>query len=129
MNKVTLIGRLTRDPEMNKTASGIDVCNFTLAINRTYKDAKGSELTDFIPVVVWRNAAVNCGKYLTKGSLCAVAGSIQTRTYEKEDEKRYITEVIADIVQFLPSAKKGEASVPETVADMVPVGEAGELPY
>lgn len=127
MNKVTLIGRLTKDPEMNKTASGIDVCNFTLAINRTYKDAKGSELTDFIPIVVWRTAATNCGKYLTKGSLCAVAGGIQTRTYEKDDEKRYITEVVADTVQFLPSAKKGEAAAPEMVAETAS-GE-GELPY
>lgn len=124
MNKAFLIGRLTRDPEVTKTQNGIDVCRFTLAINRV----GAKEETDFIPVVVWRNQAVNCGKYLAKGKQCCVVGSIQTRSYEdKQGAKRYVTEVIADNVEFL---SKAEAQ--ESIDDLQPIeapADDGKLPF
>ncbi len=103
MNRAMLIGRLTRDPELRATASGIAVCTFTIAVDRRFanRDSQTRE-ADFIPVVVWRAQAENCAKYLHKGSQAAISGSIQTRSYDAPDgSKRYITEVVADEVQFL----------------------------
>ena len=110
MNRVTLIGRLTKNPELKQTQSGIAVCNFTLAIDRPYKDDKGNSQADFIHVIVWRTQAENCDKYLEKGNQCAVVGSIQTRSYDDKDgNKRYVTEVVADSVEFLtPKSEKQE---------------------
>lgn len=111
MNRAILIGRLTRDPESTTTQSGISMCRFTLAINRPFKSADGQEQADFIPVIVWRAQADNCGKYLTKGSQCAVVGSIQTRSYDdKNGEKRYVTEVVADNVEFLSRSGQSDGS-------------------
>ena len=104
MNKVFLIGNLTRDPELSNTNNGIPVCKFTLAVSRRF----GNTETDFLPVIVWRGQAENCGKFLKKGSKAAVAGALQTRSYDANDgTKRYITEIVADEVQFL-STKAGE---------------------
>ena len=105
MNRAMLIGRLTRDPDLRATGSGIAVCTFTIAVDRrfTNKETQQRE-ADFIPVVVWRAQAENCAKYLHKGSQAAVCGSIQTRSYDAPDgSKRYVTEVVADEVQFLGS--------------------------
>ena len=103
MNRAMLIGRLTKDPELRATASGIAVCTFTIAVDRRFanRDSQTRE-ADFIPIVVWRAQAENCAKYLHKGSQAAISGSIQTRSYDAPDgSKRYITEVVADEVQFL----------------------------
>lgn len=105
MNKCFLIGRLVRDPELTTTTNGNDVCKFTLAINRQFKDANGNQQADYIPIVAWRTTATNCGKYLEKGRQCAVVGNIQTRSYDKDGEKRYVTEVIAESVQFLDNSR------------------------
>lgn len=108
MNKVYLIGNLTRDPEMRATASGISVCNFSIAVNRRFKDADGKQQTDYFTVVVWRQLADLCGKFLMKGKKVAVVGSIQTRTYEAQDgSKRTAFAIVADEVEFLSPA--GEA--------------------
>ena len=103
MNKCFLIGNLTRDPELRTTSgSGLSVCSFTLAVTRSFSNRNGEREADFIPIVVWRNTAENCAKYLRKGSQVAVSGAIQTRTYDGNDgQKRYVTEVVADEVQFL----------------------------
>lgn len=102
MNKVILIGRLTKNPELRFTSSNIAVTTFSLAVDRI-----GSEETDFIDIVVWRKQAENCNKYLEKGSKVAVEGSIQKRSYEnKNGEKRYLTEVVAENVQFLDTKNK-----------------------
>lgn len=85
MNKVFLIGNLTKDPEMRSTQSGVAVCNFTIAVNRRFKNANGEQETDFLNVIAWRQLAELCGKYLAKGRKVAVTGSIQTRTYEAKD--------------------------------------------
>ena len=103
MNKVMLIGNLTRDPDLRATGTGLAVCTFTLAVQRRFanRDSQTRE-ADFIPVVVWRAQAENCAKYLHKGSQAAISGSLQTRSYDAPDgSKRYVTEVVADEVQFL----------------------------
>lgn len=108
MNKCFLIGRLTKDPELRATTSGISVCTFTLAVERRFKQ-EGQQQADFIPIVVWRSQADNCAKYLHKGSQAAVCGSIQTRSYDAPDgSKRYVTEIVADEVQFLGRPNSGE---------------------
>lgn len=102
MNKVFLIWNLTRDPEMRSTQSGVVVCNFTIAVNRRFKNANGEQETDFLNVIAWRQLAELCGKYLAKGRKVAVTGSIQTRTYEAKDgSKRTAWDIVADEVEFL----------------------------
>ena len=108
MNRAMLIGRLTKEPELRATGSGISVCTFTLAVERRFKQ-EGQQQADFIPIVVWRSQADNCAKYLHKGSQAAVCGSIQTRSYDAPDgSKRYVTEIVADEVQFLGRPNSGE---------------------
>ena len=97
MNKVLMIGNLTKDPETNETSTGLTVCRFTIAVKR-----KMSNGTDFFNVVAWRAIGENCGKYLFKGSKVAVSGELQNRNYEDGNGiKRYVTEIIAEEVQFL----------------------------
>ena len=105
MNKVVLIGRLTRDPELRYTSSNIPSARFSLAVDRPFTSQSGERETDFINIVVWRKQAENVKKYITKGSLVAVEGRIQTRNYDNNEGKRvYVTEVIASNVEFLGSA-------------------------
>jgi single-strand DNA-binding protein len=107
LNKVVIIGRLTKDPELRYTATGTAVCTFTLAVDRQKKDE-----TDFIPIVTWKKIAESCGKYLVKGRLVAVCGRIQVRNYEnKEGKRRYVTEVIGDEVKFLSWKQETEADM------------------
>ena len=104
MNKVILIGRLTKDPELRYTGSNRAVTQITVAVNRTFANQNGEREADFINVVVWRKQAENVCKYCTKGSLVGVSGRIQTRSYDGQDgQKRYVTEVVADNVSFLGS--------------------------
>ena len=104
MNKAILVGNLTRDPELRNTPSGVPVCTFTLAINRRFTNQQGVREADFIPVVVWRQQAEVCARYLSKGRKCAVVGTIQTRTYEAQDgTKRTAFDIVADEVEFLSS--------------------------
>lgn len=108
MNKAMIIGNLTRDPELRTTASGLSVCQFTVAVGRSF--SKDKDEADFIPVVTWRGLADNCGRYLTKGSKVAVSGRIQTRSYDDNNgNRRYVTEIIADDVEFLtPKGQSGQ---------------------
>lgn len=102
MNRVVLVGRLTKDPDLRYTPNGAAVATFTLAVNRTFTNQQGERETDFINCVVWRRAAENVANFLKKGSLAGVDGRIQTRNYEGQDGKRvYVTEVLAESVQFL----------------------------
>lgn len=111
LNRVVLIGRLTRDPELRFTQSGIAVATFTLAVDRNFKNASGERETDFIDIVVWRQQAENCANYLSKGKLAAVDGSLRIRTYEAQDgSKRKAAEVVADNVRFLSPKDGGSAS-------------------
>lgn len=109
MNKAFLIGRLTRDPELRYTGSNIAVASFSIAINRPFNNQSGEKDVDYINIVVWRKQAENVKNYLTQGSQVAIDGRIQTRSYDDETgKKRYITEVVADNVQFLDSKNKSE---------------------
>ncbi len=102
MNKVFLIGNLTRDPELSTTPSGVAVCRFSIAVSRDYAGADGARETDFFNVTVWRGRGENCGKYLKKGNKVAVVGSLQNRSYEDKDGvKRNVTDVVASDVEFL----------------------------
>ncbi len=102
MNKVFLIGNLTRDPELSTTPSGVAVCRFSIAVSRDYAGADGSRETDFFNVTVWRGRGENCGKYLKKGNKVAVVGSLQNRSYEDKDGvKRNVTDIVASDVEFL----------------------------
>ena len=104
MNKAILIGRLTRDPEMRTTSSGIATTTFSIAVSRNYTNQQGEREADFINIVTWRKQAENVAKYCTKGSQVAIDGRIQTRSYDAQDgSKRYVTEVVADNVTFLGS--------------------------
>lgn len=109
LNRVILIGRLTRDPELRYTPAGVAVTQFTLAVDRPFSGGEGREReADFIPVVTWRQLAETCANYLRKGRLTAVEGRIQVRNYENNEGKRvYVTEVIADNVRFLESSREG----------------------
>lgn len=107
LNRVILIGRLTRDPELRYTPAGVAVTQFTLAVDRPFTSQGGEREADFIPVVTWRQLAETCANYLRKGRLAAVEGRIQVRNYENNEGKRvYVTEVIADNVRFLESGNR-----------------------
>lgn len=108
LNRVVLVGRLTKDPELRYTPSGVAVATFTLAVNRTFQNQQGEREADFINCVVWRKQAENAANFLKKGSLAGVDGRLQTRNYEGQDGKRvYVTEVVAEGVQFLEPKGSG----------------------
>jgi single-strand DNA-binding protein len=119
MNRVELIGRLTRDPELRYTSSNIATARFTLAVNRPFQSQNGENGTDFINIVVWRKQAENVKKYVSKGSLVSVEGRIQTGSYEKDGQRIYTTDVVADSVQFLES-KSQSASRTANQEDVTP---------
>lgn len=109
MNTVNLIGRLTKDPELKYTPAGKAVVNFTLAINRPFKSQNGENEADFIMIQAWGKTAENTANFLSKGSQAAVVGRIQTRNYENQQGQRvYVTEVVADYVQFLDPKQNGQ---------------------
>lgn len=102
MNKVFLIGNLTKDPDVRTTGSGTSVCTFRIAVQRRFANQQGERASDFFDVVAWRQLADLCGRYLAKGRKVAVVGELQNRSYDAKDgTKRYVTEVVADEVEFL----------------------------
>lgn len=115
LNRVVLIGRLTKDPELRYTPNGVAVTSFTLAVDRTYKNAKGEKETDFIPCVVFRQLAELCSNYLAKGKLAAIDGRIQVRSFDGQDgQRRWVTEVLGDNVRFL--SPRDSAGAPNSYA-------------
>ena len=112
MNKVILVGNLTRDPELITTSNGVSLCRFSLAVQRRFAGPDGEREADFVNIVVWRAQADNCYKYLKKGSKCGIVGSLQTRSYDAQDgTKRYSTDVVAEEVEFLST--KGSSNAEE----------------
>ena len=103
MNKVVLVGRLTKDVELRTTPQGVSVCSFTIAVNRRFKNANGEYEADFINCVAWRQTAEFLSKYFSKGRMVGISGSIQTRSWEKDGERRYATEVLAEEAYFVDS--------------------------
>ena len=110
MNKTFLIGNLTKDVDLRTTTSGKTVASFTIAVNRRFKGQDGEKQTDFFGIVAWGQLGEMCGRYLAKGRKVAVVGELQTRSYEKDGVKRYITEIIADEVEFLSPKETGAES-------------------
>lgn len=109
MNKITLIGNLTNDPETRTTTSGQSVCTFTIAVNRRFANKDGDKQTDFFRINAWRQLGESCGKYLAKGRKVAVVGELQARTYQAKDgSTRMSLDVAADEVEFLSPAEKAE---------------------
>ena len=123
MNKIQIIGRLTADPELKSTGSGVQVCSFTVAVNRRFN----REETDFFPVTVWREAAVNCNKFLAKGSQVGVCGSLQIRRYDDKDGiKRTAIDLQADEVEFLSARNESAPASPNNKPE-VKVSELDEV--
>ena len=135
MNKVYLIGNLTRDPELSETTSGVAFCRFAIAVNRTFVNQDGNRDADFFNITVWRGQAENCGKFLKKGSKVAIVGSLQNRTYEdKEGVKRTVTDIVASEVEFLSTgARSDELEMSQPVkkvpGPLEPVDDGVDLPF
>jgi len=125
LNRSILIGRLTKDPDLRYTPSGVACTQFTLAVDRQFK-SDGQPDADFIPIVTWRQTAEACANYLRKGRQCAVEGRIQVRNYENNEGKRiYVTEVIADNVRFLESNRNESSSQPPNNTSKDPFKDDG----
>lgn len=114
MNKITLIGNLTHDPEIRSTPSGVTICTFTIAVNRRFANSDGDRQTDFFRINAWRQLGENCGRYLSKGRKVAVIGELQARQYEAKDgSTRMSLDVSADEVEFLtPKDATGDNNAP-----------------
>ena len=135
MNKIILIGNLTRDPEITTTNSGVSVCRFSLAVQRAFANQESNGPTaDFFNIVCWRGLAENCHKFLKKGSKCCVVGRIQNVSYEAQDgTKRYGTEITASDVEFLSTRGSGEGEgsarpVDDGASDLQPIDD-DSLPF
>lgn len=126
MNHVSMIGRLTKIPDIRQTNTGKNVCSFTLAVNRRYKDAQGNAAADFFSVQAWEKLAELCARYLDKGSKVFISGELRNRSYEAKDgSKRTVTEIIANEVEFL-SPKAEPATPPVKEWEQV---EDSDLPF
>lgn len=125
MNKVILIGRLTKDPELTTTQSDVKRASFTLAVDRRYTDQNGNRQADFLPCVAWRQTAEFIGKYFTKGKKMALVGSVQTRNYDAQDgTKRYVTEINVDEVEFVEPKGQSEQGTQSTAVTVYEPGHA-----
>ena len=143
MNKVFLIGNLTRDPEMSETNSGVPMCRFAIAVNRSYSSNDGERQTDFFNVTAWRGLAENVGKYCKKGNKVAVSGSIQIRNYEdNQGNRRTAVDVVAQDIEFLTSrsqssgddfydasASKAAQSAPKKKPALESFDDDGDIPF
>lgn len=130
MNRVCLMGRLTKDPELKQTPNNVSVATFSLAVDRNYQADKDNKQTDFINIVAWRHTAEFVGKYFTKGKLVAVEGSIQTRSYQDKDgNNRTVFEVVADQVYFAEKKQNGEnkSQSESSAKDSFQVGDLGDF--
>lgn len=111
MNKILLIGNLTRDPELTTTSNGISVTKFSIAVNRNYTNANGEREADFLNIICWKQLAESCAKYLKKGKKVGISGSLQIRNYEDKDSiKRTVAEIVAEDVEFLTPNDNSNAS-------------------
>lgn len=136
MNKVILIGRLTRDPELRNTPSGIACCTFTVACDRRYADQSGNRQADFLNCVAWRERAEFVAKYFAKGRRIGLEGSIQTRSYEKDGQNRTATEILVDSVEFVenkpqpqPQPESAIYHTPEPPSDVWQSVPEEKLPF
>lgn len=128
LNQITVMGRLTKNPELRTSGGGSPVCSFTLAVDRDYGKDKQ---TDYIPVVAWKKTAEFVSKYFSKGRMACVTGRLQLRDYEDKDGiKRRVAEIVANSVYFADSKREADAAPADTApAEFVPVEDDGELPF
>lgn len=125
LNRVVLVGRLTRDPDLRYTASGRAVANFTIAVNRPFTNQQGDREADFINCVIWNKPAENLANYMSKGNLIGIDGNLQSRSYDGQDGKRiYVTEVLAASVQFLESKNKTQNQEPNHQPSYQPANQS-----
>ena len=135
MNKVYLIGNLTRDPEVSETTGGVPYCRFSIAVNRNFTNADGNREADFFNIIVWRGQAEPCGRFLKKGSKVALVGSLQNRSYEDKDGvKRTVTDIVASEVEFLTTNRAEEEMqevkpVKKERLSLQPVDSDNDLPF
>lgn len=140
MNKVLLIGNLTRDPELVQTPNGISYCRFSIAVSRRFANQDGERETDFFNIIAWRGLGENVHRFLKKGSKACVSGSIQLNNFEKDGVKRTNVEIAADDVEFLTPkgggndddyvpAKKPARKKAGSISDLEPVEDSGDLPF
>lgn len=130
MNKAILLGNLGRDPELKYTQNQVPVCSFSIATTEKRKDQGGAwvDVTEWHKIVTWQKTAENCGKYLTKGSKVLVEGKIQTRKYEAKDgSDKYVTEIVAQTVQFLSTTKKEENANTHIQSDQQEIAAAQQV--
>ena len=129
MNKIILIGRLTKDPEVRSTSTGITTANFTVAAQRPFKNKNGEQEADFLPCVAFRNSADFISKYFKKGSMICVEGRVQTRNYDAQDgSKRYVTEVVVENVEFVGGKNDGSSSTNDAYVDAPSEAPVDEMP-
>ena len=135
MNKVYLIGNLTRDPEVSETSTGVPYCRFSIAVNRNFTNADGNREADFFNIIVWRGQAEPCGRFLKKGSKIALVGSLQNRSYEDKDGvKRTVTDFVASEVEFLTTNRAEDEEqevkpVKKERLSLQPVDSDNDLPF
>ena len=135
MNKVYLIGNLTRDPEVSETTGGVPYCRFSIAVNRNFTNADGNREADFFNIIVWRGQAEPCGRFLKKGSKVALVGSLQNRSYEDKDGvKRTVTDIVASEVEFLTTNRAEDEEqevkpVKKERLSLQPVDSDNDLPF
>lgn len=136
LNKVVIMGRLTANPELRRTTSGTDVATFTVAVDRKYKDQNGDRQTDFLNCVAWRGTATFIEKYFKKGQQIIVEGSIQNRSYDKDGQKRNITEIIAENAFFAGEKKESDTTYNNSTPDIdinpddfVALASAEDVPF
>lgn len=108
MNKVMLIGRLTKDPEFSTTNGGVSNCKFSIAVQRTFANSNGDRDADFFNITTWRSTADNCNKYLKKGDKISVIGRLQSNNYEKDGKNQYSVNVVAEEVEFLQTKNESK---------------------
>lgn len=130
MNKVELVGRLTKEPEVKLTQNQTPFCNFTVAVDRRFKDQNGNRQADFINCVAWKQTAQFIQKYFHKGNRIGICGCIQTRNYEDQNgQKVYITEVIAEEAEFVETQKQTTQPDNQTEPETSAPEETGDLPF
>ena len=136
MNKAILVGRLTKDPEVKLTSNQTQFCQFTVAVERKFKDQNGQRQVDFINCLAWKNTAIFIQKYFHKGNRIGVVGSIQTRSYDDNNgQKRFVTEIVVEEVEFVENNNKADENTTTAPAEdsvqTEAVGESvsGELPF
>lgn len=129
MNKITLIGNLTHDPEVRSTPNGVTVCSFTIAVNRKFGDKSGEKVTDFFRINAWRQLGESCARFLAKGRKVAVIGELQARTYEAKDgTTRMSLDVQADEVEFLSPKQKEDAEDAQDMAGFTDI-QSDDIPF